>query len=71
MGTSRQHLIRIEKGIHKPRPDLLARISEATNTDLADLLEHDASDEDEESEAVAALMQALRRVVREEVRSFA
>lgn len=30
VGTSRHHLIRIEKGMHLPRPDLLAKIAEAT-----------------------------------------
>jgi transcriptional regulator with XRE-family HTH domain len=30
VGTSRQHLIKLEKGIHAPRPEMLTRIAEAT-----------------------------------------
>lgn len=71
VGTSRQHLIRIEKGIHKPRPELLGRIAEATGSDLDALLEQSSDDEDEESDAVAALMVALKRFVRAEVLSGA
>lgn len=30
VGTSRQHLIRLEKGDHRPRPEMVSRIAEAT-----------------------------------------
>lgn len=30
VGTSRQHLIRLERGDHRPRPEMLTRIAEAT-----------------------------------------
>ena len=30
IGTSRQHLIRLERGDHRPRPEMLTRIAEAT-----------------------------------------
>ena len=30
VGTSRQHLIRLEKGLHRPRPEMVSRIAEAT-----------------------------------------
>lgn len=29
-GTSRQHLIKLEKGLHRPGPEMLLRISEAS-----------------------------------------
>ena len=32
--TSRQHLIKLEKGKHRPRPDMLVRISEATGREI-------------------------------------
>ena len=34
VGTSRQHLIRLEKGLHRPRPEMLSRIAEATGRDI-------------------------------------
>lgn len=34
VGTSRQHLIRLEKGLHRPRPEMLSRIATATGRDL-------------------------------------
>jgi transcriptional regulator with XRE-family HTH domain len=30
IGTSRQHLIRLERGDHRPRPEMLTKIAEAT-----------------------------------------
>lgn len=30
VGTSRQHLIRLERGDHRPRPEMITRIAEAT-----------------------------------------
>lgn len=40
VGTSRQHLIRLEKGLHKPRPEMAARIAEATGVPV-ELLQDD------------------------------
>lgn len=34
VGTSRHHLIRLEKGDHRPRLDMLQRIAEATGKPL-------------------------------------
>lgn len=65
VGTSRQHLIRLEKNTHRPRPEMLARIADATGTTLAEL-SPDGEDDDEESDPVAALMRALERYVRTE-----
>lgn len=33
-GTSRSHLIKLEKGKHRPRPDMLLRIAEATGREV-------------------------------------
>jgi transcriptional regulator with XRE-family HTH domain len=44
VGTSRQHLIRLEKGWHRPSPELLARIADATGQPV----ESFASDDDDE-----------------------
>lgn len=32
--TSRQHLIKLEKGKHRPRPDMLVRIADATSREI-------------------------------------
>jgi transcriptional regulator with XRE-family HTH domain len=64
VGTSRQHLIKLEKGQHLPRPEMLDRIAQATNK-APSFFESD--DEDEESDAMEALTRALRRVVRDEL----
>lgn len=34
VGTSRQHLISLEKGRHRPRLEMLTRIAEATERDV-------------------------------------
>lgn len=64
MGRSnRGHLIKIEKGDHAPRQPLREAYADATG------VPHDlfADEDDEESDPVSALMNAIRRVVREEV----
>jgi transcriptional regulator with XRE-family HTH domain len=33
-GVTRQHLIKLEKGIHRPRAAMLTRIAEATGRDI-------------------------------------
>jgi transcriptional regulator with XRE-family HTH domain len=40
-GTSRHHLIRLEKGIHRPRPEMLTRIAEATGRQVEWFLDPD------------------------------
>jgi transcriptional regulator with XRE-family HTH domain len=42
IGTTRRHMIRIEKGTHRPRRELLARIAEAAG------VPEDFFDDDEE-----------------------
>lgn len=54
VGTSRQHLIRLEKGIHRPKPDMLARIAAAVNVDaeMIDPPQNGDGDDDEEASRV-------------------
>jgi len=63
IGTSRRHMIRIEKGQHRPGPVLVNRIAEATEQSPSFF----SDDEDEESDPVAALVAAIRLLVRAEV----
>lgn len=56
--TSRRHLIRLEKGEHKPLRPLLVRIAEATGKPL------EFFDDDDEEDALVGI---ARRVVREEL----
>src|SRR4051794_4973983 len=59
IGTSRRHMIRIEKGVHRPGPEFLTRIAEATEQD-----ESFFDDDDEESDLPADLVKALVPLVR-------
>lgn len=59
VGTSRQHLIKLEKGQHLARPEMLAKIAEATKKSERFF----ESDDDEESDPVADLFAAFLRVV--------
>lgn len=62
VGTTRRHMIRIEKGETKsPAPGLLRRIAEATDQDT-DFFTDD--EDDEESDPVAALVAAVERFAR-------
>lgn len=63
-GTSRFHLIKLEKGMHRPTPEMLARIAEATGQPL-----ELPDDEDEEAamREKAELFDALARRVAEMV----
>jgi len=64
VGTSRHHLIRLEKGEHKPKPDMARRIAEATGVPIELLQDED----DEESDPMAqALMAVVRELVRKEL----
>jgi transcriptional regulator with XRE-family HTH domain len=68
VGTSRRHWIRWERGDHLPSSEFMAKIGEATGQPEA-FAEFTVvvDDADEESDPVADLMAALRRVVREEL----
>ncbi len=66
-GTTRRHVMRIEKGQHKPRPDLVARIAEATDQQPT-FFSANGADDDEESDPVAVeLVRALMKRVDEKV----
>lgn len=67
VGTSRQHLIKLEKGQHLPTDAMLTRIAEATDRELEFFTSE--SDDEEESDPVSDLLHAIRRVVRREVRA--
>lgn len=41
VGTSRHHLIRLEKGIHRPRLEMLTKIAEATGRHVEWFLDPD------------------------------
>jgi transcriptional regulator with XRE-family HTH domain len=65
-GTSRQHLIRLEKGDHRPKPDMVTRIAAATGVP-EELL---TDDEEEDSHAVTieqVLNLMVRRAIREQI----
>ena len=64
VGTSRQHLIKLEKGMHLPRPEMLAAIAEATGKEAAYF---ESDDEDESSMPMtgeAEFLEALRPLAR-------
>jgi transcriptional regulator with XRE-family HTH domain len=65
VGTSRQHLIKLEKGQHLARPEMLARIADATKTTVACL----ESDDDEDDSSMPTVredefLEALRPLAR-------
>lgn len=64
VGTSRQHLIRLEKGVHMPRPELLAAIARETGRPEEFFT---GDDDDEESALATDLHRLVRRYVREEI----
>lgn len=64
VGTSRQHLIRLEQGQHAPRAEMLTRIAAATGK--SEVFFEGEADDDEEADPVADLMHAIRRVARAE-----
>lgn len=68
IGTSRRHMIRIEKGQHVPGPEFRRRIAEATGQEIEFFLDGTPDSDDEEvAELMGTLMVALRAVVRREV----
>lgn len=63
VGTSRQHLIRLEKGIHLPRDGMVARIAEATGQPVSFFENGTGDEDDEEADPVVSLDDFLRRRV--------
>ena len=62
-GVTRQHLIKLEKGMHMPSDALLARIAAATGKSIS-FFETDA---DEDGDPAAEIERGVRGVVREEL----
>ena len=70
ISTSRRHVMRIERGQHRPTAPMLARIAEVTGVPVSDLL---GDDEDEEpslsfAEALERMLaRSIDRAVREQL----
>lgn len=66
-GISERNIVRWENEQHAPRAEHVAAIARATGRDTDYFLaeEETSSDDEEESDAVADLVRALRRVVSE------
>jgi transcriptional regulator with XRE-family HTH domain len=65
--TSQRNIVRWEKGENQPRIEKLGAIAEATGHEVGYFLS--SEDEDEEAaDPVASLMDAIRAIVRQEVR---
>lgn len=67
-GISERNIVRWENEQHAPRAEHVAAIARATGRDTDYFLAEEdtaASDDEEESDAVADLVRALRRVVSE------
>lgn len=62
-GTSRSHLIKIEKGMHRPGPELVARIAVATEQPV-DFFKDE--EDEEEADLVRDLAVVLRRLIAHE-----
>jgi transcriptional regulator with XRE-family HTH domain len=70
VGTSRRHIIRLERGDHRPSRSMLTRIAKATGREPSTI--DPEADEEAESQVAAVLIDLLRlhvrQVVREELR---
>lgn len=64
IGSSRHHLIRLERGAHTPKPETIAAIAEATGKPES----YFDDDEDEESDPAVTFLKAVRRYAREQAR---
>ena len=64
VGTTRRHMIRLEKGQHRPGVQLVERIAEATDQPVSLFDETD----DEEADPAVALLNVIKAMVRAEVR---
>lgn len=78
VGSGRQHLIRLEQGLHRPKDDLLGRIAEATGQPLAFFTrkptykpratrELTEEDRDKLAAATAPLATALIEIMRDKI----
>lgn len=64
--SSRSYLIRVEKGVHRPGPELRARIAVATDQALDFFEDRESDDDDEEADLVRQLITVLRQVIAHE-----
>jgi transcriptional regulator with XRE-family HTH domain len=72
VGTSRQHLIKLEKGRHAPREELLQRIADATGKTMAFFTQDEDEDEDDgEGDLAIRLVETIRALVRAELQQAA
>lgn len=60
--STRSYLIRVEKGLHMPSPELRARIAVATEQSV-DFFRDGESEDEEEADLVRELVFALRRLM--------
>lgn len=65
VGTSRHHLIRLEKGEHKPKPDMARRIAEATGVPIELLQDEDDEESDRAMREAFDLFVALMERVQQ------
>lgn len=68
IGTSRRHMIRIEKGLHQPGAVFRSRIAEATDQP-EDFFDVDDEESDLSVDLDLMLRSYLRKLIREEVRA--
>jgi transcriptional regulator with XRE-family HTH domain len=69
MGTTRQTIIRWEKGFYSPNAESRRKLAAATGQDKAFFTDSHALDaDDEEGDPVADLIKAIQALVRTEVR---
>lgn len=66
INSSERNIVRWENDQNRPRLEHIAAIAEATGADIADLMNGngESSEDDEESDPVAALMFAVQAFVR-------
>lgn len=69
VGTSRQHLIKLEKGQHLPGDALAAKLAEATGRTVEYLAGEGPDDDDEEPDPAMAMLKAVRLMVRAEMQA--
>lgn len=67
IGTSRRHMIRIEKGLHRPGQKFVGRIAEATGQPESFFSTEEPVDEEDESDVASDLHRALQRLVKQAV----
>jgi transcriptional regulator with XRE-family HTH domain len=65
-GVTRQHLIKLEKALHRPRAEMLQRIADATGKPLEWFFDEGARPQPDD---FAQLGQSLAEVLRREVRA--